>query len=90
MARVDDNHKAIVAALRKIGCTVLSLAPLGKGAPDVLACTAAGKLFLIEIKDGAKPPSARKLTPDELKFHADWNGEIAIVESVDDAVRLVA
>ena len=89
-ARTDDNHGAIVAALRKIGCSVLSLAPLGKGAPDALVTTPCGRrTFLVEIKDGAKPPSARKLTPDEAAFHASWLGELYVVESVEDAIRTV-
>ena len=87
-ARTDDNHGAIVTALRKIGCSVLSLAPLGKGAPDLLVWIR-GRYYLLEVKDGAKAPSARKLTPDEEKFHATWGGDIAIVESIEDAIRTV-
>ncbi len=91
--RVDDNHAAIVSALRKIGYSVLSLAPLGRGAPDLLAarpggCTCGG-MYLFEVKDGAKVPSARKLTPDEERFHAAWVGDISIVESIEDAIRTV-
>ena len=43
---------------------------------------------LVEIKDGNKPPSARKLTPDEQKFHDEWKGLIRIVETFDDVVAL--
>ncbi len=32
--RTDSNHTEIVKALRKCGALVLSLANLGKGAPD--------------------------------------------------------
>ena len=35
-ARVDSNHIEIVKAFRKLGCSVLSLASLGKGVPDLL------------------------------------------------------
>jgi hypothetical protein len=48
-----------------------------------------GTNLLIEIKDGQKVPSARKLTPDEAAWHQSWRGQVAIVESVDDALRLV-
>ena len=94
VAKVDDNHAEIVRALRDIGCSVLSLAAVGKGSPDLLVGASIGVSgrrvnFLLEIKDGAKPPSARKLTADEAQFHASWRGHLAIVESVDDALRVV-
>jgi len=40
---------------------------------------------LMEIKDGSKPASARKLTKAQEKFHAEWNGPIYIVTSIDEA-----
>ena len=89
-AKVDANQAEIVCALRAIGCCVVSTAPLGNGVPDILVTTPCGKrTFLVEIKDGAKPPSARKLTPDEAAFHASWLGELYVVESVEDAIRTV-
>lgn len=86
-AKVDDNHGAVVQALRACGARVLSLAALGDGCPDLLVLHR-GKLRLIEIKDGAKPPSKRKLTPDQIEFHRDW--PVSIVETVDQALALVA
>ena len=68
-ARVDANHVAVVAALRKAGATVQSLAGVGKGVPDLLVGIR-GKTALLEVKDGAKVPSARRLTEDQLKWHA--------------------
>lgn len=88
VARVDVNQPAIVAALRKLGASVLHLHQLGKGAPD-LAVGYQGRNFFLELKDGDKPPSARKLTPDEQKFHAEWRGQVAIIESVDEAVAFI-
>lgn len=35
-AKIDSTHKAIVEALRKAGAGVQSLAPVGKGCPDLL------------------------------------------------------
>ena len=40
-ARVDDNHVAVVEALRKAGAMVQSLAAVGDGVPDLLI----GKFF---------------------------------------------
>lgn len=87
-AKVDANQKQIVAALRQAGCSVQSLATIGKGCPDLLVGRN-GKNFLFEVKDGAKVPSARKLTDDEKQWHQTWAGQIAVVESIDDAVRLI-
>ncbi len=88
-ARVDANQKSIVAVLRKMGATVLHLHTLGKGAPDILVGHQ-GKNALVEIKDGSKPPSAQKLTPDEAAFHSEWRGQVAIINSVDDAIAFIA
>ena len=88
IARVDANQAVIVAALRKLGATVLHLHQLGKGAPD-LAVGYEGRNYFLELKDGSKPPSARKLTPDEAKFHAEWRGQVAVIESVDEAIAFV-
>lgn len=92
-AKVDANHAAIVAALRDAGCGVLDLSAVGKGCPDLLVhpptfpeCRMA---VLMEIKDGAKSASRRKLTPAQVKFHAEWKGWIHTVTSVDEALKAV-
>jgi Holliday junction resolvase len=87
-ARVDENQKEIVQALRKVGASVLSLAALGKGVPDLLI-SIGNKTLMVEIKDGRKPPSKRKLTADQEAFHASWSGEIAVVTSVDEALEII-
>lgn len=87
-ARIDRNQPEIVAALRKLGATVLHLHTIGKGAPDILIGYQ-GKNALVELKDGNKPPSDRKLTPDEKKFHAEWRGQVAVIESVDEAIAFI-
>ncbi len=87
-ARVDDNHAEIVSALRKAGCSVLSLATIGHGAPDILVGRA-GRCYALEIKDGSKPPSARRLTDDEWKFRDAWRGHYAVVESVEQALEAI-
>ena len=87
--RVDANQEAIVAALRKIGCTVAILSPVGGGVPDLLVGFR-GKTFLLEVKDYAQPPSKRRLTPDEQLFFDVWNGgELRIVDSPISAVNAV-
>jgi len=87
-ARVDDNQEEIVAAYRKIGCSVVSMAAQGDGFPD-LVVGYRQRNFLIEIKDGNKKPSKRLLTPDQVIFHATWCGQVSIVENVQEALEVV-
>jgi hypothetical protein len=87
-ARVDANHKDIADAFRKMGCSFLSLAPLGKGAPDA-AIGYGGLTVLVEIKDGAKPKSAQKLTPDQKAFWDTWKGGVRLVNGMDAAIETV-
>lgn len=90
-AKVDANHADVVRALRSIGCGVLDLSAVGKGCPDLLVVwpTAPFRQELFEVKDGAKPPSARKLTPDQERFHAMWRGPIHVVTSPDEALEVI-
>ena len=88
-AKLDANQTAIVDALRKAGCTVQSLAAVGGGVPDILVGWL-GDILLMEIKDGTLSPSRRELTPDQIKWHAAWNGTpVAVVKSVDEALRAI-
>ena len=89
-AKVDANHREIVDALRAAGASVHSLAGVGNGCPDLLV-GAAGRTALVEVKDGSLPPSARRLTSDQCKFHAEWKGgTLAVVCDVDSALRVLA
>ena len=87
-ARIDANQPEIVAALRKAGCTIQHLHAVGKGCPDLL-CAFQGATFLIEVKDGAKRPSAQALTPDQVAWHAGWDAQVHIVNSVAGALAVV-
>ena len=61
----------------------------GDGIPDLLVGFR-GQTFLLECKDGEKPPSARKLTPAEQKFFDEWRGgTLVIVNTVDEAIAAV-
>lgn len=88
-AKKDRNHPEIVAGLRKAGCDVLDLGAVGCGCPDLLV-RRAGRLLFMEVKDGAKPPSERKLTPDQVKFHAQWDGSVVVVKSLEEALAAIA
>jgi hypothetical protein len=85
-AKVDANQAAIVQALRTLGCSVQSLAAQGSGVPDLLVGIR-GKNYLVEVKDGAKAPSARKLTQDQVAWHAAWQGHpVDIIETVEGSI----
>lgn len=86
--RVDNNQKEIVKAFRKLGAKVEILSEVGGGTPD-LVIGVKGRMRWIEIKDGSKSPSRRKLTEEQLIFHREWIGYVDIVESVEDVVKIV-
>lgn len=86
--RVDGNQSLIVRALRDAGASVLVISSIGSGCPDLLI----GKNqvnFLAEIKDPTKVHSQRKLTEDEVQFHNSWRGQVCVIETVKEALRLI-
>ena len=84
-AKIDDNQRSIVAALRAVGATVEVI-----GEPVDLLVGFRGQTWVMEVKDGKKVPSARRLTPQQERFFASWRGGPAIkVESVGDAMRAI-
>lgn len=86
--KVDANHAEVVAALRAVGAWVHDTSRLGGGFPDLFV-SHRGRLFLLEVKDGRKPPSARKLSPAEREFVDGCPLRVHIVLCAEDAVRLV-
>lgn len=87
-ARVDDNQAEIVKALRDIGASVQPIHQIGGGCPDILVGYR-GRNIVMELKDGNKPPSARKLTADEIDWHSSWRGQVVIVETIEQAIKAV-
>lgn len=88
-ARVDANQPEIVDMLRKIpGCTVQPLHQVGKGCPDLLIGWM-GDNYLIELKDGDKPPSKRKLTKDEKRWHHKWAGQVHVANDFDECLAVL-
>jgi hypothetical protein len=89
-AKVDRNHAEIRDALRSFpGVTVRDCSHVGGGFPD-LVVGFRGITMLLEIKDGAKVPSARRLTSHQRTFAEQWTGSpIWVVESVAQAIDVV-
>lgn len=89
-AKVDSNQSEIVAALRKLGAAVIITSQL-KNAFDLLVLFQS-RIYIVEVKDGSLPPSARKLTDGEMKCKRlveSVGVKYHIITSVDDAVKMV-
>lgn len=85
--RVDENQSDIVEKFRGMGYSVAITSNLGNGFPDIVVGKY-GVNVLVEIKDGAKSPSRRKLTEDEQRFHDTWRGAACVIESEYDCEEL--
>jgi len=84
--RIDANQGRIVEALRGAGAYV-RIVTQGDGIPDLLVGYK-GVTILMEVKDGDKVPSARKLTDAEQKFFNEWDGGmLVVVNSVQEALE---
>ncbi len=87
-ARKDENHNEIKIAFETLGWSAKDIHQI----PD-FADLLIGKPWVnvvIEIKDGNKPPSARKLTKGEQDFKDSWNGPYRIVTSIGDVLNVDA
>jgi hypothetical protein len=58
---------------------------VGRGCPDLLVGHR-GRNVLLEVKDGSKPESRRRLTPDEQTWQSAWAGQVQTVETVEQAL----
>ena len=88
--RTDGNQGAIVEALIAAGASVQILAGVGMGCPDLLVGFR-GFNYLLEVKARMKPGlnADKYLTPDELKWHEYWKGQVWTVATVDAALELI-
>jgi len=90
-AKTDANHAPILRALRATGAYVVDCSHVGAGFPDAMAFFR-GQCLLVEIKDGAKSPSRRRLTADQQVFHAEALARgvrIHVIHSEAEALALV-
>lgn len=84
-AKIDANQPELVKGLRGHGYSVAITSMVGNGFPDVVVSSEWANM-LVEIKDPAKPPSARKLTKDQVTFHSNWKGPIMVAETWQQVV----
>ena len=86
-SRRDANERKVIDALKACGAYVKQINDAG--AFDLLVYYR-GYTLMLEVKDGAKPPSARALTPAEHKFHDEWPGKnLHIVTSEHEALCIL-
>lgn len=87
----DDNHREVVAALRKFGAFVQDTASLGQGVPDLFVAHNGDTAFF-EVKDGGKVPSAQKLTVPEIRWilALESRAPVWVVTSAVQAVEIVS
>src|SRR5262245_57961979 len=88
--RTDANHRQIVEALRSRGLAVLDLHAI----PGVLDLLVGYRsvLYLVEIKNGSKPPSRRRVTPAEQTTIALFKGQgcpVVVVGSIEELLRAI-
>lgn len=86
--RTDANQTLIVKQLRQLGYSVYITSMVGKGFPD-LVIGKRNKNYLVELKDGSKPPSARKLTTDEIDFIDKWHGDVIVAHDLDGILNQI-
>jgi len=90
-ARVDENQKVVVAALKQAGATVELLHAVGKDVPDLLVGFN-GMNFLIEVKNpNRKSPRGRIRPSDNMHadWHAAWRGQVATVWTELEALQVI-
>jgi predicted RNA-binding Zn-ribbon protein involved in translation (DUF1610 family) len=85
--RVDANHAEVRDTLREKGYSVLDLSGAGDGCPDIcVGATIAGSpwnlFFEIKVAGG-------KLTPAQIRWHDEWQGQVAVITSADEAIRII-
>ena len=82
-AKIDANQTEIVDAFRKLGCSVQSLAALGKGVPDIMV-SLGGITWLVEVKAGRG-----KENPLQTAWAASWLGCRAVVRDIEGVIVTV-
>lgn len=80
----DLNQPEIETELRGLGFSVQSLHELGKGVPDLLLGII-NLNFIVEVKH-----DTAALTPQEVEWHKDWQGQVRVGQSTEEIVRAFA
>jgi hypothetical protein len=84
-ARKDANHSEIANIFWGYGFDVIDTAGYTGKMLDLLVTLGHHFFEFIEIKDGSKPPSQRKLTDDEKDFIKLRPDHCTVIETVEQA-----
>ena len=85
--RKDRNHNEIKELFEGMGLTVWDAAGGHGGIPDLIVgygCVSA----LVEVKDGKKAPSERRLTSSQNDYFVKMQGANFVVKNVDEAIAV--
>jgi hypothetical protein len=89
--RKDANHATIARLLQQVGAHVIDAAVAPALGFDLLVAYR-GQMYIMEIKDGSKPPCERQLTSNEQEQQAALarhGVEYHVVLSEDDALKVI-
>jgi len=78
----DSAERDIIQTLRAIGATVAQLDD--KDIPDLLVGWRSQN-YLMEVKSG----KYGKLSEGQQQWHAEWNGQVAVVKSAQEALEVL-
>ena len=89
--RTDDNHTLVKEQTQEVfpEASIEDMAGAGNGFPD-LCMGLWGFNFFIEIKDPKKPPSRRRLTAAQERFHGRWQGTCWVCGTAAEVAANVA
>ena len=84
----DGNHQEIKKHFESLGCYVHDISNLDNCCDFVVSKNLVS--VYVEVKDGKKPPSQRKLTPGEYKFCYDvyQKAHWRLCQSIEDANKI--
>lgn len=89
--RIDATTKEIVDALRKAGCIWIDCTGSPSIGFDGIICKAS-RVYLVELKNGNRPPSARRLTDTEMRRSCQLERvgvTVHVINNCDEALRLI-
>ncbi len=86
--RQDGNHRPITRDLARV-TEVIDVHNTSMGCDLIARNVVTGAPELLELKDPAQPPSARKLTDSERKLQAMFPRHFHVVLTFDDALVAV-
>jgi hypothetical protein len=83
---VDANHADLRDNyFRKLARSVIDCSQFGMGFSDLLVLTNDGQLYMVEIKDGAKCKSKRRLTPMQKKIALEFKDKFLVATDGESA-----